>query len=152
MVTLPCRRRNVHSYQTVRWKVPRVCTSRLRAVVVLASADSRLGSPLLDWIVSLQEPSTAFIVHLYGRRKGQKKLQLRGSVLHMQKDLLPSASRQTFLAVLGVLSEWITGDAQCNVCALHCTVSLLHLVRRSCWLPPFHGNNLHARKEIAMRL
>lgn len=93
--------------------------------------------------------------------RGRRGSQLRGSVLHMQKELHPSASCQVVLAVSEVLSERITGDTPYNVCALHCTASLLDMAqlralhgenRRSCWLQPFHGNNLHARKEIAMGL
>ena len=155
MVTLPCHRRNVHPYEMVRRKAPQVCTSWLRGNVMFSSPGSTWGSPPLVWIFSLQEPSVAFIVHLYSDRKRQKRLQLRGSVLHTQKDLLLSTSCQA-LAVSEVLSEWITGDTQCDVCALHCTASLLDLAklrvlhwenRRSCWLPPFCGNNLYARKE-----
>lgn len=63
-----------------------------------------LGLPPLIWIFSLQKPSTALIVHLYGHRKRQKRLQLREPVLHMQKHLLLSASHWV-LAVLEVLSE-----------------------------------------------
>lgn len=93
--------------------------------------------------------------------RGRRGLQLRGSVLHMQKELHPSASCQVVLAVSEVLSEGITGDSPHNLCALHYTASLLDLAKlhalhgengRSCWLQPFHGNNLHARKEIAMGL
>jgi len=71
---------------------------------MFSSPGSTWGSPPLVWIFSLQEPSVAFIVHLYSDRKRQKRLQLRGSVLHTQKDLLLSTSCQA-LAVSEVLSE-----------------------------------------------
>lgn len=96
MVTLPCHRWNIHSHQKIRRKVPQVSTPWLRVVVVFASPGSRLGSPLLDWMFNLQKPSTSFMVHLCGHRKRQKRLQLRGSVLHMWKDFLPSDSCQVF--------------------------------------------------------
>lgn len=97
----------------------------------------------------------AFIVHIYGNRRRQKRLQLRGSVSHMQKDLLSSTSCQVVLAVSDVLSESITGDIQYNV-YVYITVRLGKI---TCSSPGkkghfvgfnhFCGNNLYARKEIA---
>lgn len=137
----------IPSKETCPWsygyQCPWVCTSHLGAIAVFACPGRTLGSPLLLWIFMEPCPkcSSALIIHFCGHRQGQQRLQLRGSVLRIHKDL-PSVSRQVFLAVLEVHSEQITVDGQCNMCAF-CWEN-----RRSPRLSPFCGSNLCARKEI----